>query len=182
MPDEDLIPDRNVITLAPFLTTLERLRLPEFRGLTVGFACLAGSVALALEIRDRFLWSAAMIVTTSSFVWLISLIGPRNQYGWPGYELFDGYIDYGVVTGTIAYGALHFALARRGRGAVYAGLAVVTLAALYAIPLALGAVSPVKALCSLMVSAGVWSIGVWIADRAGFDVYEIDEGTFQVSS
>lgn len=125
------------------------------------------------DVRDRYLWSAVMVLTSEFAVELLNYAAPRPHYRFP-FQSLD-ITSAALVTGTIVYAAAYCALAKGLRRADYGAIAVVALIVLFALPLALGSVSWATALCSLITAAGLWSIGVSIADRVGFDVYGADE-------
>lgn len=114
-----------------------------------------------------------MVLTSEFVVELLNYAAPRQHYRFP-FQAF-GITNAALVTGTIVYAAAYCALAKGLRRADYGAIAVVALIVLFALPLALGFVSWAMALCSLITAAGLWSIGVSIADRVGFDVYGADE-------
>jgi hypothetical protein len=127
-----------------------------------------------VDARDRYLWSAVMIVSSDNVASILNMIlsGPALRFVGHAPSQF---INAPMVTGLIAYGALHFALAREERKPTLASIAVVALAVLVLLPLAIGWVSWASTICSLLLAMGLWAIGVWIAQRVGFDVYASDE-------
>lgn len=128
---------------------------------------------------DRYLWSAAMILTAGIVAWLLdALIFPPAIHA-PSWSLpipqGTAFANIWIVSGSIAYAAAHFAFTRGSFRALYGSLAIIVLGLLYALPLILGYISWLTALCSLLVSLGIWSIGVYIAEQVGFDPYAMDE-------
>ena len=134
---------------------------------------------ISADRGDRYLWSAAMILTAGIVAWLLDAVilppavnSPLQFLRMPSGSVFA---NVSIVSGSAAYAAVYFAFARGGYRALYGGLALVALSLLYVVPLILGYVSWLTALCSLLVSGGIWSLGVYIAERAGFDPYTSDE-------
>jgi hypothetical protein len=122
------------------------------------------------DVRDRYLWNAAMVYSSLTAAGLLDYLVrlPAHRF-LPTYS--GEFVNPAVVCGAIAYGALHFALARGGSLPVRGAVAVVALIVLFALPIATGILSWATMLCSFVTAGGIWAIGVWIADRAGFDVY-----------
>lgn len=127
---------------------------------------------------DRYLWSAAMILSAGIVAWILdSLIFPPQPN--PRYFIHVAtgtvFANVWIVSGSIAYASAHLAFTRGGYRTVYAAVALVTFVLLYIVPLAAESISWLTALCSLLVSLGIWSIGVYIAERVDFDPYAPDE-------
>ena len=124
---------------------------------------------------DRYLWNAVMIVSAGIVAELfdVSIAAPRHRIFAP--SLGTTGANVWIVSGTIAYAALHFTLSSAGYRRLYASLAVAVMVCLYVVPVFLGGISWLTLLCSLAVSLGIWAIGVWIAEQVGFDPYAADD-------
>jgi hypothetical protein len=125
------------------------------------------------DVRDRYLWSAVMIYSSLIAAGLLGYLVrlPAHRF-LPTYS--GEFVNPAVVCGAIAYGALHFALSRGESRPDRGAIAAVALVVLFALPIAIGFLSWATVLCSFLTAGGIWAIGVWIADRVGFDVYASD--------
>lgn len=127
---------------------------------------------------DRALWSVAMILSVGQLTpefnrlvqWFLQNIGASKHIVFSSSFVVIATISYTVMFFACSQGAKNFRYRR-----LFMCLSVVALCAIYAIRVALDPTSLTTLLASAVLSAGYWWIGVWIANRVGFDVYAADE-------
>lgn len=125
--------------------------------------------ALPQLVALVFLWSGLMTISAPIVAQVLDLFVaiPMHRFV-PTYSGLE-FADFPLVGGTIAYSCV-FLIFRRSNPVLPFGAALLVVA-LYALSFVSWSASWLTLFCSLVISLGIWAIGVALAEHVGFDVY-----------